>query len=70
MDSIIVCMVSLPGSVPGLTRKNEDGSYTILINVNLSADSQRLAYMHEVSHIYANDFTSPATANAIESIRH
>ena len=36
--------------------KNEDGSYTILINAKLSDQGQLLAYEHALRHIINEDF--------------
>lgn len=36
--------------------KNEDGSYTILINAKLSDRGQVLAYKHALKHIVNEDF--------------
>lgn len=36
--------------------KNEDGSYTILINAKLSDQGQLLAYKHALKHITNEDF--------------
>ena len=47
---------------------NEDGSHTILVNLNKSLEEQRLGVLHELSHIKYNDFNS--VVNVIEHIAH
>jgi len=49
-------IVFLPLPVHGAVTKNEDGSYTIFINCNDSAEKQRETYLHECSHINSDDF--------------
>lgn len=36
--------------------KNEDDSYTIFINAQLSAEEQRKKFLHAMTHIIENDF--------------
>lgn len=47
----------------------KDGSYTIIINAHLSHEEQQKVYIHELSHIYENDFEN-LCADEIESHSH
>lgn len=49
--------------------KNEDGSFTILINSRLNYEQQLKAYTHALEHIMNNDF-SQYCANTIEDNTH
>lgn len=53
-------VVYLPPDTPlcfkGLTAKDADDFYTILINPNLSYDEQREVFEHEYAHIKLNHF--------------
>ena len=49
---------------------NEDGSHTILVNLNKPLEEQRLCGVHELSHIKYNDFNSVSHVNVIEHIAH
>lgn len=49
--------------------KNEDGSYTILINAKLSDQGQLLAYEHALKHIVNGDFDKESVQE-IESSAH
>lgn len=49
---------------------NEDGSHTILVNLNKSLEEQKLGVLHELSHIKHNDFHSEEHINLIERIAH
>lgn len=70
MDIIQVFFVDLPASIHGLTVKNSDDSYTILINYHLSHEAQRAAYDHEMEHINNHDFDNVYDINDLEWCRH
>ena len=57
MEDIFVYYIDFKNSVPATSTKNEDGSYSIFINARLSQEQQVNAYMHELQHILAKDFT-------------
>lgn len=60
----------LPLTCGGFARKNEDDSYTIVLNPKHSYHQQRATYMHELSHIVNRDHDSEKHVNFIESMRH
>lgn len=60
----------LPAACSGFVRKNEDDSYTIVLNANHSYDQQRATYKHELSHIINCDHDKQDHINFIEHIRH
>ena len=70
MEIIQVFFVDLPSSIRGLTVKNNDDSFTILINVNMSYEAQLSAYLHEMEHIKNNDFDYMHDINELEWCRH
>ena len=49
-------IINFPNSGNEMVIKNEDGSYTILINAKLSDQGQLLAYEHALRHIINEDF--------------
>lgn len=49
-----VIFMKLP--VNATTAANDDGSYTIFINVNLSDQKRLESYLHELRHISNGDF--------------
>lgn len=61
---------TLPARVKTLVTKNDDGSYTILINTLFNQEQQKAAVLHELSHIREDDFTRDAHANIIEKLVH
>lgn len=68
-----IVLVDLPCSVKGFVRKNEDESFTIVINSRLSYEQQTAIYKHEVAHIMNGDFDytgETKTADEIEKITH
>lgn len=61
---------SLPARVKTLATKNNDGSYTILVNTLFNQEQQKAAVLHELSHIRDDDFARDAHANIIEKLVH
>lgn len=70
MEIIQVFLVDMPAKIEGLTIKNSDGSYTVLINAGLSSFAQCRAYDHEMEHINNHDWDNMYDAGEIERIRH
>lgn len=56
MPIVNVVLMDNPFGVKGSTNKNEDGSYTIIINSRLSYEDQCSTYKHEINHILNGDF--------------
>lgn len=50
--------------------KNNDDSYTILLNARLSYEKQKEAYMHALIHIKNDDFCKECSADDIEFAAH
>lgn len=66
---INVQMMDLPGKTKALTIPNADGTYTIIINSRLSFEQQQKSFLHELNHIYQNDF-GVNEIDLIEQIAH
>lgn len=66
--NIILIYQKMPFHIRALTHKNEDGSYTIIINKNISAERQKEAVLHELTHIEGNDFSAEAQATLLEEM--
>lgn len=64
-----VYLLNFPNSGKEMVVKNEDDTYTILINARLSHDAQLRAYKHALSHIENNDFEKQ-DVQKIEAIAH
>lgn len=58
-----------PGRVKEAVTENEDGSYTIFIEQNLSREEQQKKFLHALSHILKDDFSKENIHN-IERIAH
>lgn len=69
METIQVFIINMPTFVDGITVKNSDDSYTILINAGLTAKQQCETYDHEMSHINNHDFDHIYNVNQLELIR-
>lgn len=59
-------LIDLPVTIKGVSRKNYDDSYTILINSKLNDEQRQSAYLHEMQHIYNKDFESKASIDLTE----
>ncbi len=70
IEYIGVHLVDLPHGIRGYTKKNKDGSYTIMINARLSSEMQVTTYDHEIKHIENGDYDYNAEVNQIEVHRH
>ncbi len=56
----------MPLKIHATVCNNEDDSYTIFVNKNLSAETQKRAALHELEHIKRGDLGSDQTADEIE----
>lgn len=70
MEYIGVYLVDLPHCVRGYTKKNKDGSYTIVINARLSSEMQIATYDHEIRHIESGNYDHAIEVNEIEAEYH
>lgn len=66
--NIILIYQQMPFHVRALTHKNDDGSYTIIINKNISTERQKEAVLHELTHIEGNDFSAESQATLLEEM--
>ncbi len=56
-DCIIAKFMDLPCKVKSFVIPNEDDTYTIIVNSKLCVEQQKSAYVHELKHIFRNDFS-------------
>lgn len=70
VEYIGVYLIDLPHGVRGFTKKNKDGSYTIMINARLSSDMQIATYDHEIRHIENGDYDYKNDVGSLENERH
>lgn len=66
--NVILIYQKMPFHVRALTHKNDDGSYTIIINKNISTERQKEAVLHELTHIEGNDFSAETQATLLEEM--
>lgn len=50
-----VRVMPFPVAVPAFLRLNPDGSYSVYLNANLSAEAQENGFWHEINHIVNDD---------------
>lgn len=67
---VFVKMVDLPVSVKAFVHRNDDDSYTIILNSRLCREQNVSSYLHELQHIDNADLESFETADSIEYKRH
>lgn len=68
-----VIYADLPLTVKGVIVRSfdEEEFYTIVINSRLSAEQQRAAYYHELTHVKAKDFDQlDKSVDHVEYVRH
>lgn len=61
-------LLDLPTTVKGLSRKNSDGSFTILLNSRLNCEQNHCTYLHELAHIKNGDFESELSVDCLECL--
>lgn len=64
--NINIVIAPLERGIDALTRCNEDGSYTVLINNNLCEERAKKALLHEITHIKKDDFSKFEKASLLE----
>jgi len=68
--SINLIYTQLKKTQTAVVRLNEDGSHSILVNLNKPLDAQRVSVLHELGHIKHDDFHSEEHINLIERNCH
>ena len=59
------------GKTKEAVTENEDGSYTIFIDKNISDENKKKHFIHALKHIYNDDLCNKDySANEIESMTH
>ena len=67
---VFVKMVDLPVTVKAFVHRNDDDSYTIILNSVLGRQQNVRSYLHELQHIDNADLESFETADSLEYKRH
>lgn len=70
MTDVNVSVIDLPCRIRGFVRKNQDDTFTIVLNSRLSQENLLQTYKHELSHIQNGDFDNNVTANIVERRAH
>lgn len=55
-DDIYTHIINMPSKTKEAVTLNEDGTYSIFINANLTHENQLIAYEHAMRHIQNRDF--------------
>lgn len=50
------------------TTPNDDGSYTIILSKSLNREQARTEVLHELGHIFGNDFDKEMQADLLEEM--
>lgn len=67
---IFVKLIDMPVSVKALVHRNDDDSYTIILNSRLCHEQNVSSYLHELRHIDNDDLYNGESADSIEYKRH
>lgn len=62
-----VQLIKMPCKIKATVTVNDDDSYTIFLNKNISAEQQRAAALHELRHIARGDLFSEDSVEGIEN---
>ena len=66
---INVRCLSLPCKIKAFSSKNEDGSYTIILNKRLSYEQNMDSFLHELTHIAKGDHDKQSVGEVETYIR-
>ena len=66
---VVVKYLDLPPRIKAVSTKNEDDSYTVILNSKLNHEQNIESYKHEIDHIENNDFCKEC-ADCIEYHAH
>jgi len=67
IDDYAVRLISLPGSVEGVTVVDSEGFCNIYINASLSYEARKRVVAHELGHAARDDFYSGDDIRDIEA---
>lgn len=65
-DDVNMQLIKMPCKIRAAVTVNDDGSYTLFVNKNISIEQQREAVLHELRHIENGDLFCEDTADEIE----
>ena len=64
----VVREVELPPSVKGVVTPNDDSTFSIYLNVQLTPEQKSVALQHEIDHILNDDFYTDKSIEEIECL--
>lgn len=71
LDNYQVVFKQLPNQINAFTMFcASENYYTIVLNLNLTFESQQKAFRHEIEHIKNEDFSGYRNVGHLEKIRH
>ena len=68
MGEIFTRLIKMPTRIKGYTAIDDDGNYNIYLNEKLSAEQQKITYMHEMMHIQRGDWDKKSVEDAEKDI--
>ena len=69
-DNYQIILRDMPTTVKAVTVKNEDDTYTILVNSKLNYEQQQESFIHEIMHIINCDFEKDEDISILEHNAH
>ncbi len=70
MDNVNTIYACMPPRIHSYVISNDDMSYTIVLNSNLSYEQNLLSYTHELEHIHNGDYDKKCSVDIIELSAH
>lgn len=67
---LTIIKTPLPDKAKGGLFIDQAGEYMVLINSKLPEEEQEAAFVHEMKHLWHDDFNSKLSAGEIEKRRH
>ncbi len=64
--TVMVILGDMPHRIKALARKNEDDTYTIVLNARHTREQNLKSYEHEMRHIVRNHFSMEDQVGLIE----
>ena len=67
---VSIAETAFPEKVSGSVTEVEDGEYIICLHKGMTEDERTAAFLHEMLHIYHDDFRSGLSVRQNEAERH
>lgn len=70
MNNINTVMANMPTKIRAYTVANQDNTYTVVLNSNLTFEQNKASYKHELYHINNGDYDDNRRIERLEIYAH